>query len=114
MSNKTKHNKKELIEAMIHSHCIVTDACDTVGVSRKTYYDYLKNDQEFKKEIDDIQNTALDFVEGELYKRIEKGDTTAIIFYLKTKGSTRGYIEKQQIDQNTNITISDKSELGLP
>jgi hypothetical protein len=42
----------------------------------------------------------LDFAESQLYKQIKDGSTTATIFYLKTKGKQRGYVERQQIDIN--------------
>lgn len=102
-SNKTIQIKKDLIKAMELSHCIVTDACRTVGISRKTYYDYYKNDEEFKDAIDEIENTALDFVEGKLYEKIESGDTTSIIFYLKTKGKSRGYVEKVEHEHKGSL-----------
>lgn len=103
MTNKSLQYKKELIEAMENCHGIVSDACKSVGVSRVTYYDYYKNDPEFKASIDSIEGTVIDFVENKLFEKIEKGDVTCIIFYLKTKGKNRGYIEKSEIDHNVNI-----------
>lgn len=57
----------------------------------------------FKKEVDDIQNIALDFAESQLHKQIQDGNTTATIFLLKTKGKKRGYIERQEIQHDSSI-----------
>lgn len=95
-ANKTLHNKKALIEAMEKSLGVVTQACKIVGVSRWTYYDYYNNDKEFAKEIDEIQNIALDFAESQLHKQISSGNISGIIFYLKTKGKNRGYVERTE------------------
>jgi len=97
MTNKSLQLKKELIEAMEECHGIVSDACLSVGVSRVTYYKYYKEDEEFKASIDEIEGTVLDFVEGELFKKIKSGDTACIIFYLKTKGKARGYVERTEV-----------------
>lgn len=105
--NKTKHNKKALIKAMTEALGIVTTACLTVKISRKTYYDYYKNDKEFRVEIDDIADVALDFVEGKLLSQIEENNPTSTIFYLKTKGKKRGYIEPQHEKmKNPGLTIN--------
>lgn len=98
MTNKSLQYKKALIKAMEQYHGIVSDACKSVGCSRITYYSYYNNDPEFKKEIDEIEGTVLDFVESKLFDKIEKGDVTCIIFYLKTKGKNRGYVERSEID----------------
>ena len=99
-SNKTKHNKKALLQALEKSLGVVTSACKKVGLSRKTYYDYYNNDEDFKNESDRIADVVLDFAESQLHKQIQDGNTTATIFYLKTKGKKRGYIESYDMTSN--------------
>lgn len=92
--NKTEQHKKAIIEALEKSLGVVTTACKKVGVGRTQFYHWLKEDEAFAKEVDDIQNIALDFAESQLHKQIGEGNTSATIFYLKTKGKKRGYIER--------------------
>ena len=103
MSNKTKHNKSALIEAMQRSLGNVTQSCKIVGLSRKTYYDYYNSDKEFAKACDDCENIALDFVESQLHKQIKDGVPSSTIFYLKTKGKKRGYVERKEIEHEGSI-----------
>ena len=48
-------------------------------------------------EVKEIENIALDFAESHLHTQIGGGNTSATIFYLKTKGKNRGYVERQEI-----------------
>ena len=41
---------------------------------------------------------AIDFAESQLHKQIRDGNSTATIFFLKTKGKKRGYVERQEIE----------------
>lgn len=75
---------------------IISLACDEVGVSRATYYNWYNTDPEFKAEADSISDLQTDFVEAQLLSLIKDGDTTATIFYLKTKGRKRGYSGKDE------------------
>ena len=95
--NKTEQHKKAIIEALEKSLGVVTTACKVVGIGRTQFYQWLKDDEDFAQEVDDIQNIALDFAESQLHKQIGDGSTAATIFYLKTKGKKRGYIERQEI-----------------
>ena len=52
--------------------------------------------QYFRERVDEVTETQVDFVESKLMQAINAGDTTATIFYLKTKGKKRGYNEKAQ------------------
>ena len=95
--NKTEQHKKGIIEALEKSLGVVTTACKKMGIGRTQFYHWLKDDEDFRKEVEDIQNIALDFAESQLHKQIGEGNTSATIFYLKTKGKNRGYIERQEI-----------------
>ena len=94
----TEIQKKALIEALDASLGIVSTAVKLVGIHRATYYEWVKNDPEFKRAVEDINENALDFAETALHGKIKVGDTTAIIFYLKTKGKKRGYVEKSEVE----------------
>ncbi len=97
--NKSRHIKKEsILEALEKSLGVVTMACKSADVPRSTYYKWLKEDEEFYKAVKDIENIALDFGESQLHKQIGDGNTSATIFFLKTKGKKRGYIERSELD----------------
>ena len=57
------------------------------------------------------KETLLDLAESKLIQNIQDQDTTSIIFYLKTQGKKRGYIEKSEIEQTVagNIKIGYKT-----
>ncbi len=96
MSKPTKSDilKKQLLVALEQALGVVTTACKSVGVARSTFYDWYKADKQFKKDVDSIGDIALDFAESQLHKQMKDGNTSATIFYLKTKGKNRGYVEK--------------------
>ena len=104
LSDKTDALKKETIKALVASHGIVTDACKKVGIVRSTFYEWVSKDESFASAVDEAKETAIDYVEGCLFKQMQEGSTAATIFYLKTQGKRRGYIEKMEVDQTTTIT----------
>ena len=97
--DESRHIKKEsVLKALESSLGVVTVACKSADVPRSTYYKWLKEDEEFAKAVKDIENIALDFGESQLHKQIGDGNTSATIFFLKTKGKRRGYIERSELD----------------
>ena len=97
--DKSRHIKKEaILQALENSLGVVTVACKSVDIPRSTYYKWLKEDEEFSKQVKDIENIALDFGESQLHKQIGNGNTSATIFFLKTKGKKRGYVERSELD----------------
>tara|TARA_R110002020_G_scaffold209230_2_gene415191 strand:+ start:5412 stop:5765 length:354 start_codon:yes stop_codon:yes gene_type:complete len=100
--DESRHIKKEsMIKALEASLGVVTIACKKTDIPRSTFYKWLKEDKKFAKQVRDIENIALDFAESQLHNQIEDGNTSATIFYLKTKGKKRGYIERSELDLNS-------------
>ena len=97
---KSDINKKAMISALEKSLGVVTSACKNVGISRETHYKWLREDESYKDSVEDLENVALDFAESQLHKQISGGNPTSTIFYLKTKGKRRGYVERQEIQHD--------------
>lgn len=103
MPTKSDTHKKALLEALNKSMGNVTLACKNVGIARSTYYDWIEADSEFNKQVKEISEVQLDFVESKLFNQIDKENITAIIFYMKCQGKQRGYVERQEIVNRVDI-----------
>ncbi len=75
----------------------ISISCEASGISRQTYYNWRKQDAEFSQTCDDIEERNLDLAEMKLLNAIREGKTAELLFYLKTKGKKRGYVERQEI-----------------
>jgi hypothetical protein len=93
MSQNATH-KKAMIAALEKCMGIVITAAKRAKIDRKTHYRWLQQDPEYKKAVDNISELVLDMAESQLHKQIKANNVTATIFFLKTKGKKRGYIEK--------------------
>lgn len=97
-SNKTDILKKAMLQALELSLGVVSTAAKKAGIHRSTHYDWLANDEEYKKAVKDIEELALDFGESKLHEQMNDGNVSAIIFFMKTKGKRRGYVERQEFE----------------
>lgn len=105
--------KKELvIETLKESFGNISKACKAVGISRGTFYNWQEADEEFKEATENISEYVVDEVENALFDQIKNGATAATIFYLKTKGKHRGYVEKQEVDHTTKGEALNVISLG--
>lgn len=103
---QTQLDKRRFLDILDECLGIVSYAIKRAGISRRTYYSWYKDDPEFREEVDHINEGVLDFAEDKLLQNIRSGEKTSIIFYLKTKGKSRGYVERHE------LTGKDGAELG--
>ena len=104
--------KQALLKALEATYGNITEACKLAEIARRSYYNYINNDPEFKAEVEaaEYDEQYMDMVESKLAKLAEGENPTVLIFLAKTKGKRRGYIERQEIEHDntviTGITIS--------
>lgn len=89
-----------MLAALEKSLGVVTAACRLCGVSRATHYQWMEKDAAYKAQVESLADMALDFAESKLHSQIADNNTAATIFYLKTKGKSRGYIERYDVTSN--------------
>ena len=95
-SKKRELTAQKLIKALHESNGLMTFAAKRAGVSYATVKRYVAEFPSVAQAVVDAKEGMLDFAEGKLMEKIKAGDNTAIIFYLKTQGKARGYIERQE------------------
>ena len=110
--DKRYRKQQRFLKAFEKSHGIISYACEKVGISRQTYYNWLDAYPAFAERAKEIEESTLDRVELKLLEAITDGNIAAIIFYLKTKGKKRGYIE--QVDNNIITNPFEKLMKELP
>ena len=97
-AQKIDKKKSEFLIALKNKNGNISEACSATNVGRRTYYNWLEDDETFKQDAEDAQESLIDLAESKLVENIKDNDNTSIIFFLKTKGKKRGYIEKQEIE----------------
>jgi len=90
-------NKEKFLENFKLSLGNISISCEASNISRQTYYNWRKQDGDFAKQCEDIEERNLDLAEMKLLTAIREGKTAELLFYLKTKGKSRGYVERQEI-----------------
>lgn len=89
--------KQAMIKALKLTLGNVQEACAQIKINRSTHYDWYKNDEGYREQVDEVREEIFDFVESKIYKLIKQENVAMIIFFAKTRMKERGYIERQEI-----------------
>ena len=95
--NRNGLTAEQMIEVIKNSRGFVTEAADKLGVSRQTFYTYLKKHVTAQRALEDARERRHEMVENKLMSLIAQGNVAAVIFYLKTQAKHLGYVERQEI-----------------
>lgn len=92
--------KKRFVAEVISCRGFKTVACANLHIDPRTFQRWQAEDADFRRAVADAVQLARDFrddrAEQELFKKVEGGDTTAVIFYAKTRLKNRGYSERAE------------------
>lgn len=95
--DETAKRKTAFLQVFGKKAGIITATCKAVGISRNTFYEWLKADKSFAIDVTELNEQQIDFTESKLMSKIRSGNMTAIIFFLKCKGKARGWVERQEL-----------------
>jgi len=104
-SNRTAEKKRQFLVAYQAKACNISQACTAVDIGRSTFYDWLTSDPLFASAVKDLDEAMLDWAESLLKKGMREGNATLIIFFLKTKGKSRGYIERVDVGGQLGVNL---------
>lgn len=93
---RTIQKKNLIITTYYKAAGNISHLCKEAGIARATFYEWLKEDEKFKADIEEQKEALIDFVESKLFALIQKDDKSSIYFFLKCKAKDRGYVEKQE------------------
>ena len=107
----TARNKAAFLKAFSAKACNISEGCKAANVSRKVTYEWQEKDPQFKADMAACKAALIDMAESLLFRNMTEGDTTALIFFLKTQAKDRGYVERQEIRIDpADITIGKDME----
>lgn len=95
---KTRLSKEKVEDALRDANGNISAVARMFGCSRQAIYLYINKYEEIAEILDDAREQLVDLAEEHLVKNIESGDTTAIIFTLKTRGRNRGWGESSKLE----------------
>lgn len=114
MSKKKTKPRIELdlkqVETLAANGLTQQQIADALGISARTLYNQKKLNADFAEAIKKGKAKGIAIVTNKLMEQAKEGNTTAIIFFLKTQA---GWKERQEIDVKSNVRVEQKAELDL-
>lgn len=91
-------DREKLKEVIIKQNGNLTRVALSFGCARNSIKRIVATDPEIKEVLEEARERVCDEVEDAFTKRAIAGDTTASIFFLKTRGRDRGYDQDFRAD----------------
>ena len=94
-----RYSCKQVIKAIEGSGGVKKIIAERLGCSRWTVDNYLKRHPTVVRAFEQERERIIDVAESKLSEKVKQGHWSAIRYLLSTRGKTRGYVERQEIEQ---------------
>ena len=94
--------KIRFLEILGRNMGMAYQSCKVAGIPYSVHKNWMETDSVYAKNVEYIESMTIDYAEATLLSLIKDKNPQATMFYLKTKGAKRGYVEKD--DSTKQIT----------
>jgi len=105
MARTPRITDAQIAEALRKSNGYISYAAKMLGVSHTAVSKRIRKSEKLQEVLEEKRAEMIEFAESKLFELVEKGDTRAIIFVLKTLGKDLGWTERQEV-QCRNVSVS--------
>ena len=99
---RAEFTQAQVERALAAAGGLVTSTAKRLGCAPKTVYRYIERFPALRHVLAEARESSVDLAESKLIEAIKNDNLTAIIFFLKTQGKSRGYSERSEPDLTTN------------
>jgi hypothetical protein len=100
-----QYKAQDFIAAIPGTGGIVTAIARKVGCAWNTAKRYIETHPTVQRAYQDECESILDLAEAKVISAIKDGDSQMIRYYLSTKGKSRGYSERTQIEALGDVVL---------
>ena len=116
IKKRTREKQKLFLQLFEHKAANISMTCESIGISRDTYYEWRKKYPKFDQGCKEIEEGLIDFAESQIIINIKNGKETSLIFFLCNKAKHRGWENLNKIqhftDPDNPPTIIVKADLS--
>jgi len=102
---RTIRGKRKFLAAA-EEQLTILGACKATGIGRQTVYDWIKTDEQFKLDLENLKEAAVDHLEESLYRRALTRDTKAAMFILNgRRADVYKYYSKHEVKVEGTVAV---------
>ena len=105
MAGKQRFTPRQIARALRGSRGYKSHAARVLKCAIGTIDLYLKRYPELNQVLEDARERQIDDAETQLQNQIDQGNVPATIFFLKTQGKQRGFVERTEEQHSGSMTL---------